>query len=212
MAMMTLTIMMMATTMILRIMRGGQWHHIILGTNQNSSPHHIDSPHNRNQSQNRFWWNLWLFFINICNERKYIVIDLLFLMNIIIFHNPHFIAMGFPFLVCRSVQPWFMLISPDTRLSTGSIQLMMMKKIILILIWCRFHWWLPNTKETYFLCVRVSSPVFRNHHDQDSEFCKNEFFVWLLLDNIESTIILCRSPTEKANQVQIPILGERESK
>ena len=38
MAMMTLTIMMMATTMILRIMRGGQWHHIILGTNQNSSP------------------------------------------------------------------------------------------------------------------------------------------------------------------------------
>ena len=52
MAMMTLTIMMMATTMILRIMIGG--HHIILGTNQNSSPHHIDSPHNRNQSQNRF--------------------------------------------------------------------------------------------------------------------------------------------------------------
>ena len=38
MAMITLTIMMMATTMIVRIMRGGQWHHIILGTNQNSSP------------------------------------------------------------------------------------------------------------------------------------------------------------------------------
>ena len=62
MAMITLTIMMMATTMIVRIMRGGQWHHIILGTNQNSSPHHIDSPHNRNQSQKRFWWHLWLFF------------------------------------------------------------------------------------------------------------------------------------------------------
>ena len=73
-----------------------------------------------------------------------------FLINITILHNPHFIAMGFPFLVCRSVQPWFMLISPDTRLSTGSIQLMKMKKIILILIWCRFHWWLPNTKEIYF--------------------------------------------------------------
>ena len=64
MAMMTLTIMIMATTMILRIMRGGQWHHIILGTNQNSSPHHIDSPHNLNQSLNRFWWNLW-FFLSI---------------------------------------------------------------------------------------------------------------------------------------------------
>lgn len=57
------------------------------------------------------------------------------------------------------------------------------------------------------------SPVFRNQHGQDIEFCENDFFLWSLLDiNIESTIILCRSPTEKANQVQIPILGERESK
>ena len=104
------------------------------------------------------------FFINTCDARKYIVIDVFFShQHITILQNPHFIAMGFPFLVCRSVQPWFMLISPDTRLSTGSIQLMMMKKIILILIWCRFHWWFP-------------SPVFRNQHSQDSEFCENEIF------------------------------------
>ena len=141
MAMMTLTIMIMATTMILSDNEGWAMASHNIGNESEFIPHHIDSPHNRNQSQNRFWWNLWLFFINICNERKYIVIDLLFLINIIILHNPHFIAMGFPFLVCRSVRLWFMLISPDTRLSTGSIQLMMMKKIILILIWCRFHWW-----------------------------------------------------------------------
>ena len=172
---MTLTIMMMATTMILRIMIGG--HHIILGTNQNSSLHHIDSPHNRNQSQNRFWWNLWLFLL-ICDKMKYIIIDLFFLINITILQNPHFIAMGFPFLVCRSVQPWFMLISPDTRLSTGSIQLMMMKKIILILIWCRFHWWLPNTKEIYFLCVRSPPPLFsRISTVRIQSFVKTIFFV-----------------------------------
>ena len=163
MAMITLTIMMMATTMIVRIMRGGQWHHIILGTNQNSSPHHIDSPHNRNQSQNRFWWNLWLFLSIYAMKGNILSLICFFLINITILHNPHFIAMGFPFLVCRSVQPWFMLISPDTRLSTGSIQLMMMKKIILILIWCRFHWWLPNTKEIYFppLFSGISTPGFR---------------------------------------------------
>ena len=35
------------------------------------------------------------------------------------------------------------------------------------------------------LCKIPPSPVFKNQHGQDSEFCENEIFLWLLLDNIE---------------------------
>ena len=46
----------------------------------------------------------------------------------------HFIAIGFPSLVCRSVQRWFMLISPDTRLSTGSFSGMMMMMMMMMMM------------------------------------------------------------------------------
>ena len=51
---------------------------------------------------------------------------LLMIMNTDDHHHHLLLAMGFPFLVCRSVQRWFMLISPDTRLSTGSFSVMKM--------------------------------------------------------------------------------------
>ena len=70
MALMTLTIMMMATTMILRIMRGGQWHHIILGTNQNSSPITLTALIIGTNHKTDFDGICDYFFINICDERQ----------------------------------------------------------------------------------------------------------------------------------------------
>ena len=67
MAMITLTIMMMATTMIVRIMRGGQWHHIILGTNQNSSPITLTALIIGTNHKRDFDGICDFFFINICN-------------------------------------------------------------------------------------------------------------------------------------------------